>query len=1325
MFGQGRPMFRQNNSTRRFRGQFTTALATLGRCALVGLFSTFLAAIVVAAPSGLLDQPIRLRIAWGGHEAVRWSGHISLDQGSLTDPQLLGMEADAAAAVLLEPNRIRVDTPRPHLFDGVDVTVASSGEAHLTVELKSAPDATPVKADVPLADAIRKPFHLLLDDRGSELVIQRAPNDTLRIVTHRDSMIFAPGEQFTFDVQPLLEEIGPGTTIDIEAKLTVGRSGNSVWDFDQRLPVPVDGPAVATLHVPLPHDEGVYQFHVAVLRPPGFRNRFLPGGAAKPLAERTFQVVVLNPVRTPPAADARWQTVLDIDPANPGWWDRLPDWTQVRRIPGLSKRPLGSTRANTIVLPLGNFVELPPIKAAHDSEPDWQAYPLPVEADGTPHMLEIEYPNDQEQQLGISILEPNAAGKLVPISRDSGVYVEGLGHAEQVETHKHRLVFWPRTNAPLLLVTNLHPTASARFGHIRVLKQTDGSIAANSPTVPQPSQRLVAAYIARPLVPETFGATEGLDTATGQSQSVDDWKTFYESATRLADYVSFAGYNAAAVSVLADGSATFPTAHILSTPMHNTALMVAGATDLPATDALELLFRVFDRSQLAIIPTLQFAAPLPELEALRQTANSKQSGLELIGPNGITWQESHAADHGLAPYYNPLDERVQRAILGVVHDLVDRYGRHSAFAGVAVQLSGNGYAMLPSLEWGLDDATITRFEHDTGIRISDAGENRFAARQALLTGEHANAWRSWRAAQMTNFYRQLATIVQAGDDKRRLLLTTEEMFSAPETAARMQPSVMSKLQIERAMLDLGIDRDSLASTSGIVVLPTRYVESATPLADRAIDVEINDAHASEEPVASATTGVMLYHRPQRQRLASFDVKSALDSYTLLVDQPSADGAAARQPYTAALHSELPDVILDGGELQPLGQEDATRHALRVLRQLPSGASAITQSDGCVTVRCYREANETVCLLINQCPWRADVAIGLSLPAQTSMQPLVVDSSDDSIPARTFDAGPQTWSLALAPNEVQAVRFASAGVKVDSVRGTISTAGRQELQSRLADLRNRDLTAPHVYTALANPGFEPLPGGLPLPGWQLAGSPGQFVGELDATKPKEGKTCLYMQNRLASNVAVVQSDPFGTPATGQLAMSVFLRSENLSPNSELRMVFETERDGQVYRRFARLSGSTTERQHLTKEWQYLAFGVNDLPLDSHGRMRIKFELTGAGEVWVDQVQLFDVLFPLRFYEHSEPELLELEKLRRSVESAQETDRVADCVQLLDGYWSRFLLAYTPVVQPMIATKPPGVAVKPPDGPRENPPTDGKPEDAPSLGEKLKHPSMWWR
>ena len=136
-------------------------------------------------------------------------------------------------------------------------------------------------------------------------------------------------------------------------------------------------------------------------------------------------------------------------------------------------------------------------------------------------------------------------------------------------------------------------------------------------------------------------------------------------------------------------------------------------------------------------------------------------------------------------------------------------------------------------------------------------------------------------------------------------------------------------------------------------------------------------------------------------------------------------------------------------------------------------------------------------------------------------------------------------------------------------------------------------------------------------------------------------------------------------------------------------------------------------------------MNDLPLDSRGKMQIKFELTGTGEVWVDQVQLYDVLFPLPFYDRREPERLELEKLRRSVESAKETAQIAECLQLLDGYWSRFLLAYTPPVQPMIAARPP-TAAPPQKGSEQNPPAE-KAGENPGVRSGFKQylPSMPWR
>jgi hypothetical protein len=1126
----------------------------------------------------------------------------------------------------------------------------------------------------------------------------RAPVDSLHVVANRDPLIFAPGEMFTFDLEPLLTGVEPSTTIDIATTLTPARGHATLWSTQQRLPVPVDGPAVATLHIPMPRQEGVYEIRLAVTRPPGFRERFFPGGSGAPLVERSFQVVVLDRLPATPASDAQWRTILEIDPANPTWWTKIPDWTQIRRIPGMSRRPLGSVRTTTVNDPLGVFVELPPTPAS--GEPHWQAYPMNIEAVGVPHLVEIEYPNDREQHLGISVVEPDASGRFVTISRDSGVYVEGLGAAEHSEVQKHRLVFWPRTSSPMLLVTNQHPTAAARFGRLRVTKRSSNSIAVEPWASSTPSGRLVAAYLARPI----------------RGESPDDWLAYYEGASRLAEYLNYAGYNAAAINVMAGGGTIFPKS-ILETAPHMDIRPIGVEADIPTADGLELMFRVFDRCGLALVPALEFDVPLPELEALRQQSEPQIAGIELVGPGGHTWLEAHSTERGLTPHYNLLDDRVQRAMLEVVRQLVARYGRHRSFASLSVQLSGRGYAMLPGLEWGLDDTTIEHFERDTGIRLPVDGPNRFAVRQSLLLGEHADAWRAWRAARVTQFYEQLSALVATAGNQRRLLLTTEEMLAGTDLTGRLRPNVLAKPRLERLMLDAGVDWRALNQSPNIMVLPTRYVESMVPLVDRVVDLALNDAFAGVEDSPSAA---LFYHRPQRQTFASFDELGPFASHAQLVTQSAAHGAATRRPYVVAMVGSDPAIVLDGGEFVPLGQEDAARSLRAVLRALPTGPATSTRREQNVTVRTYDDYGQTVCVVINECPWQADVSLDVVASRPTDAAPLVA-FNDSVAPSLTehFNAGRQLWSLQLAPYDVRAVKFAAGGVRIEGVQSQVSETGRQELASKIDVLGDRDLRAMPRYETLQNPDFEPTDAKEHLPGWQLIGEPSQVTADLDATNPQNGKTCLYLQNR-GKGTATIESNSFPTPPTGQLVMLAFVRGENVAPSSELRLVFETDGVTKSFRQFATLGGDGPAARPIASDWGGgFLFRSEDLPLDSRGTMRVKFELTGPGELWIDNVQLYDLLFPLPYYNRGEAERLEFVKLISSAKSALERGELAECALKLDGYWPRFLNAYTPNKTPTIATQP--------TAPPAAPPTAGDEQETetPSVGSRWYDIRSLWK
>lgn len=1125
----------------------------------------------------------------------------------------------------------------------------------------------------------------------------RAPIDTLHVVANRDPLIFAPGEMFTFDLEPVLTGVEPSTTIDIATTLTPARGRATLWSTQQRLPVPVDGPAVATLHIPMPRQEGVYEIHLAVTRPPGFRERFFPGGGG-PLVERSFQVVVLDRLPAAPATDAQWETILEIDPANPTWWTKIPDWTQIRRIPGMARRPLGSVRTTTVKDALGEFVELPPTPPS--GEPHWQAYPLTVESVGVPHVVEIEYPNDREQHLGISIVEPDANGSFVTISRDSGVYVEGLGAADEVAVQKHRLVFWPRTTSPMLLVTNQHPTAPARFGRLCVMKRSSNSIAVEPWASSTPSGRLVAAYLARPI----------------RGESPDDWQAYYEGASRLAEYLNYAGYNAAAINVMAGGVTVFPKALLKTAPQRDIRPIGVEA-DLPDADGLELMLRVFDRCGLALVPSLEFDVPLPELETLRRQSGPQSAGIELVGPGGHTWLEAHSTEHGLTPHYNLLDDRVQRAMLEAVRQLVARYGRHRSFASLAVQLSGRGYAMLPGLEWGLDDATIEHFERDTGIRLPNDGPDRFAARQRLLTGEHADAWRAWRAARVTQFYEQMAALVATAGMQRRLLLTTENLLAGTDLAARLRPNVLAKPRLERLMLDAGVDWRALNQSPHVMVLPTQYVESMVPLVDRVVDLAVNDAFAGIENPPSAT---LFYHRPLRQTFASFDALGPFASHTRMVTQSAAHGAATRRPYVESLVESDPAIVLDGGEFAPLGQEVAARRLRAVLRALPTNPATSSRHEQNVTVRTYDAHGQTVCVVVNECPWQADVSLEVVASRPTEAKPLVAseDAPSPPVPER-FDAGRQIWSLQLAAYDVRAVKFASGDVSIEGIQSQVSETGRQELASKIDALGDRDLRAIPRYETLQNPDFEPINAREHLPGWELIGEPSQVAARLDTTRPQQGNTCLYLVNR-GNGTATIESNSFPTPPTGQLVMLAFVRGENVAPASELRLVFETEGGVTTFRQFATLGGNGPGARPIGSDWGGgFLFRSEDLPLDSHGKMHVKFELTGPGDLWIDNVQLYDLLFPLPYYNRGEAERLEFVKLISSAKSALERGELAECALKLDGYWPRFLNAYTP-------TKTPTVATQPPPQPR-SPPTTGDEQktETPSVGSRWYDIRTWWR
>jgi hypothetical protein len=268
-----------------------------------------------------------------------------------------------------------------------------------------------------------------------------------------------------------------------------------------------------------------------------------------------------------------------------------------------------------------------------------------------------------------------------------------------------------------------------------------------------------------------------------------------------------------------------------------------------------------------------------------------------------------------------------------------------------------------------------------------------------------------------------------------------------------------------------------------------------------------------------------------------------------------------------------------------------------------------------------------------------------------------------------------------------MRITAAGAKVAAVEVRVSDVARAELAARLAELNNRD-TDPHIYKPLANPGFEPLPEQPLLIGWRLLANPGVATAELDGTIPHEGGTCLHVRSN--GPLAIVESDSFLTPPTGQFALTAFLRGRNLSPSTEVHMVLQTDGDPGAYRRSRIVGGQRPEPEALKDEWRPYAILVKDLPLASQHQMRVRFELVGPGELWIDDAKAYDLLFPLKFYSNKDPEWVVFQQLIGAAGYHYKHGQLTDCLRYMNGYWPRFYTAYTPPRSPTRIARPPDPA-----------------------------------
>jgi hypothetical protein len=1329
----------------------------------------------------------RLRFAWGGdrHTRHRWTGRITVEGGKFSKLQSLGLEPDGPGSLWLDEDGLHIAPRWERGFDGCDVTITAEPTAEVVVELRPNPSAKSLISRAKFSQLIHEPFRQALTSPENLLLIHRAPGDALAVHVQRNSLVFDPGESWQLELQPDLGDVQEAVSIEVqlhavgsedilwESRHAWSPRGNesprdegsapSAWSHAAR-------PRIS-LTVPCPEDEGVYRLSISAQPLARFGSRLIGGTAPEVLASRDVEFVVIDPDASVSSLEDHWDSYLSIDPANPKWWERLPTWARWAYLPGITPATLGNVRPMTRPHPAGELMELPPGQPGE--EPAWQAYTIPIGQPDEPYLIEVDYPAELSQNLLIQVIEPDAAGRVLTVGRSGGFQrqaaqsylLEGAKRNESTELSKQRILFWPRTQSPILLIANGHSKLPAQYGQIRLLRQS-ASKQSNSDTshdriredAPSREERLVAAYLARPTFAENFGAAQILDSGSGLS--VESWSTFLEGGRRLTQYLRYCGHNGVLLSVAADGGALYPSQRLAPSPRYDQGVLSASASDPIRKDVLELLLRVADREGVRILPTLQLAGPLPQLE--RKLKDIRQTGLEWVGHDGLSWLETdslmsraprqglhtqgtHAQGteaHGGAPYYNLLNREVQAEVEAIVLELANRYQQHESFAGVAIQLSGNGYAMLPGLAWGFDDQTVSTFSKETGIHVEGIGEERFQHRAKQLLGSHREAWQRWRAQRLASLYQRLGKQLRNQREDLQLILTTEELFANKQAQRQVRLALAGDTTLDRILLDQGIDLEQLGKLDGVTLLCPQRLTNGEALEDQALDLHINHAGVMDQLLESqGSTATLFYHPTKRQRLHSFDSQSPFGGdqtrLSMAYISPTA-GAEARRPLVTMLARHDVQATFTGGELLSLGGQESTAALYRTFRQLPLAAAETsnktatkikTKTKQPMILRVYRTAETTTVCLINESPWSIQLELSLGCQESTKWMKLGGSPSNSSEPFGPADeameggegganenskdgtrgvmeAGSQQWPISMRPYDLVAWRFKTSALQVEMTQVEVEGAVRQELERRIEaiEVRARNLDIQHSYDQLLNPGFEQAVAKDAMIGWQpRIGAAGKV--ELDTDTKHTGSQSLHLLSLDAVGVAA-QSNLFPMPPTGQLILQVFVHAEQLKAQTRFYIALEDEQNGRTYRQYTTLDKDALKQAE--EGWAWFEFGVNDVPFGTKGKMRIQFYLAGPGELWVDDVQLRDLQF-------AESQRVDMVKQLSAAKRALKEGQWIDCLRLVDDYWPQFLIAHVPPAIPMDLKQ--AKRSKPPV--REAAPQQG-------LGQKIRGfiPKRWW-
>ncbi|MCH2128062.1 MAG: family 10 glycosylhydrolase [Pirellulaceae bacterium] len=1203
------------------------------------------------------DSPLGLRIAWGGAGSWQWTGRLWLDQGQLHDPHSIVSSADAPGSIFLDGKAVRIVQPRPRPFDEFDVFAVGAPEtATLFIELQRSDLPTPFQQQVPLKDLLTGYREIVLDDKNNRLLLQRTPGDQLVIQFDRKHLVFTPGESLNLSVTPNLPALREDATFRLSATLYDQEGSQVAKPLNQEFRADLRGQfaGLKPIQFPLPDAEGVYDLDIQLSEP---RRRRLTRQKSLTLARRKMQLVVIDPRQTLRPGALTPREVVRIEPTEPRWKTFLSQ--RFGSLPGLENNlPTGNRPSR--IWQLGNeaFVQLEPT--------GWHAYPVSISQPGVPHIIEVTYPADVEQTFTISVVEGENANRNSALPHHSGVHVGKSNVGEANQLRRYRMFCWPNTEDIQIVLTNQHPELPASFGTIHVEEWTSG-LPIPTPDKMAGNSRQILTYLEKPWFTKSFSATSVASNIP--PNQLNDWRTFYEGGTRLAEYLKHTGYSGVLLSVYGGGSTLYPSLLLDPNHQYDTGTFQLMGQDPVRKDILEMLLRIFDREGLTLVPTLRFDATLPRLERMAH----RKKGVRLIGPDGSPWTSSAPQDerNGAAPHYNPLHPQVQAVMLKAVQEVVNRYAHHPSFGGLALDVTPQGYAALPGPYWGLDDHTVSRFAMDTRITLPGEGALRHRTRAQHLQQNPVvrDQWLYWRSGQLAALHHRVQSITSSQKETAKLFLLSSEIFNSQSIRQTLTPTLppQGDMHFSQALLGLGLDPRAYQRDDQVVLVQPRHVFPGDLPGNHRNELRLDQLpYADIYFGGSSLTADLLFHTPVP--LNSHDWMSELRGAKTADERMvlSLPEMSNRHRLATTLARNDSQVVIDGGTMLPLSQDASSQEFANVFRQLPiapfTDVSLEVTTEPAI-IRTWQDGKRTCIYMVNESAWPVQLQMELEAARNIPVpRPIGVDNPS----AMVRQGNRASWNVTLEPYGLIATWLDVPQVDFVSIERTVSEQFRTQLEQRIQLLKDRleQLEREPKIDLLANPSFEHNPIDVDsVRGWETLQGSKQVVN-WQSDEANVGRYCLKLTGQGTGRTVSVRSDPFQPPSTGRFQAELYLRAPNARRQPRISLALEVIIDDQPITYRTSVVGAETDRP-LAEQWEKHLLQADDLPLNGLGDMRLRMDVFGEGDVLIDHIQT-SILAPFSINERRG--LLAIIGLASRHLNKGDYGK---CQQVLDGYWIRFL------------------------------------------------------